>query len=128
MLNETPLAQVYRSCMEAVNDAEYCAKVIDVVIDSAKRVYSYVPEGRTKPKIYVLLAPDVDYVAGVLVDKDKKSVIILLRAPRHAVSLLYERNKDGWFTLKSATVSNNELAALMNGPFKLSDNSEGDGL
>jgi len=123
------LAYVYKMCMNAVHDTEYCATLVEILLEvSTKRVFSYVPEGRPKPRFHLVLPSDVDYMANIMVDKTKKSVIIMLVAPHHAVALIYERGKDGNATLKSATVSSVEVAALMNGPFRLNEKSEVGGL
>jgi len=116
MHEPSPTSEVYRSCMKSLNDGEYCASVVDAVLESAKRIYSYTPKGRTKPRLHLVLPPFVDYVVNVFVDQDKRSVAVTLRAPNHLVILVYERTGDGGIALKSATVNNLELAALWNSP------------
>jgi len=119
MREPSPTSEVYRSCMKSLNDGEYCASVVDAVLESAKRIYSYTPKGRTKPRYYLVLPPFVDYVVNVFVDQDKRSVAVTLRAPNHLVILLYERTGDGGIALKRATVNNLELVALLNSPLDL---------
>jgi hypothetical protein len=104
--------------MKSLNDGEYCASVVDAVLDASKRIYSYTPKGRTKPQFYLVLPPFVDYMVNVLVDQDKRSVAVTLRAPNHSVLLIYERTGNGGIALKSATVHNLELAALLNSPLE----------
>jgi len=117
MAKEGTLVHVYKTCVDTLSDAEYCSALVEVVLELyTRRVFSYVPKGRDKPKHYLMLPHDVDYTAGILVDTTKNSFIIVLQAPRHAVSLVYERNKDGGFTLTRATVSNPEFVAMTNGP------------
>jgi len=130
MTNSGLILKLYRSCMDAMHDVEYCTKVIEVVIDVAgKQVFTYLPEGRTKPRFHVVLPrSDVDYTAGVLVGTDKKSVIVVLLAPHHIVWLHYEFREDGKHVLKSATIYTLEVAALMNGPLKQPKDSEEAGL
>jgi len=118
MREPSPTSEVYRSCMKSLNDGEYCASVVDAVLESAKRIYSYTPKGRTKPRFHLVLPPFVDYVVNVWVDQDKRSVVVTLRARNHSVLLVYERTSDGGITLKSATVHNLELAALLNSPLE----------
>jgi hypothetical protein len=122
------IAKTYKECMDAVHDSEYCAALIGAILEvSARRVFGYVPEGRTKPK-FILVLPSDDYTVGIWVDVTKKSAIIRLKAPRHAVNLLYERGEDGGFVLKSAEVLTMEVMASMNGPPKPPGMSEGGGL
>jgi len=125
MAREGALVHVYKACMDMLGDAEYCTSLVEVILDIyTRRVFSYVPKGRSKPKFHLVLPHDVDYTAGILVDKLKNSVVLILQAPRHAVSLVYERNKDGGFTLMRATVSNPEFAAMTNGPLMSKEGGE----
>jgi hypothetical protein len=114
--NESPIVKLYRECMATVNDVDYCVKVIDIVVHVAnKRVFTSMPEGRNKPRFHLMLPPDVDYSAGILVDKDKKSVIVMLRAPHHSAGLLFELT-DGGYRLKTTSIITLETMALLNGP------------
>ena len=125
MAEDFGLVHVYKSCMDTLGDVEYCARLVDIILElSSKRAFSYVSKRRPRTKFYLVL-PRIDYSAGILVDKTKKSVVVMLYAPRHAVSLVYERNQDGGFTLTRATVSNPEYAAMTNGPLM---SGEGGGL
>jgi len=129
MAKEGTLVHVYKTCMDSLNDAEYCSALMEVVLELyTRRVFSYTPMGRDKPIFHLALPHNVDYTAGILVDLTKKSVVILLHAPHHVVHLKYERNEDGRFAFKNALVSNLEVVAAMNGPLKLSDKLEGGGL
>lgn len=129
MAKEGALVHVYKTCMDSLNDAEYCSALMEVVLELyTRRVFSYTPMGRDKPIFHLALPHNVDYTAGILVDLTKKSVVILLHAPHHVVHLKYERNEGGRFVFKNALVSNLEVAAAMNGPFKLPDKLEGGGL
>jgi len=126
MAREGALVHVYKTCMDTLGDAEYCTSLVEVILDLyTRRVFSYEPKGRAKPKFHLVLPRDVDYTAGILVDTTKKSAVVLLHAPHHVVHLKYERNEDGRFTLKGAWASNLEVVAAMNGPLKLSDKLEG---
>jgi len=133
----TSASKVYRWCMEATRDAEYCADVKNVVAQIAStRAFSYDhPSG--KPR-FLLLLPSIIYVdmasegghgsllfaakaayaTRVLIDDLKRGIIVTLEAPSHAVSLMYERHNNK-LTLKKTAVSNVEIAALMNGPLNL---------
>jgi len=134
----TSASKVYRWCMEATGgDAQYCADVKEVVAQVAStRAFSYAhPSGKPRfllflpSTIYVdvleseevhdslLLAARAAYAAKILLDEERRGVIVTLQAPSHAISLLYERRDK--LTLKKAVVSNVEIAALMNGPLKL---------
>jgi hypothetical protein len=116
--NAATVVEIYRSCMDALNDAEYCANVVDAVLQSARKVYTY---GSSKPRLQLVLSSDIDYAANILVDKTKKSVIVMLRAPNHLVYLLYEAGQDGKFVLRRADVSNMEMLALTNPPLRPSN-------
>jgi hypothetical protein len=112
-----PVSDVYRSCMNAVGDAEYCAGVVDAVLQTVlTRVYNYVSEGRKKPIFYLVLANNIDYVTNPWVDLNKKSVAVVLRAPNHSISLVYQKDDGGRFVLRRAAVSNLEYMAMLNGP------------
>jgi len=117
MSEYTPATDVYRSCMDALGDAEYCAGVVDAVLQAAlSRVYRYVPEGRKRPVFFLVLANKIDYKIGPWVDEAKESVAVELRAPNHSISLLYKRDSRGRFVLSSAAVSILEYMAMLNGP------------
>jgi hypothetical protein len=127
MAKEGTLVHVYKTCINTLGDAEYCASLVEVVLElSTRRVFSYT-RGRDKPRFYLVLPRNVDYTAGILVDSAKKSAVIMLRAPHHMVHLTYERNAGERFVFKNALVFNMEVAAAMNGPIKLSDKLEGGG-
>jgi len=116
-----PATDVYRSCMNALGDAEYCAGVVDAVLQTVlTRVYSYAPEGRKRPVFYLALVNDIDYVTNPWVDLNKKSVAVVLRGPNHSISLVYERDDSGRFVLRRAAVSNLEYMAMLNGPLNQS--------
>jgi len=108
---------VYRSCMNVIADGEYCAGVVDAVLQSAlSRVHKYVPEDRKKPVFLLVLANNIDYNIGPWVDETKESVAVQLRGPNHSISLLYKRDDRGRFILRSAAVSILEYMAMLNGP------------
>jgi len=131
------ISDVYHRCMEAAGDAEYCAEVKEVVAElAATRAFSYAhPSGKPRfllilpSTIYVdvlseeahgallLFAAKATYAAKILLDEERRGIIVTLQAPSHTVALLYERQ--GKLTLKKVTVSNVEIAALMNGPLNL---------
>jgi hypothetical protein len=103
--------------MNAIGDAEYCAGVVDAVLQAAlTRVHRYVPEGRKKPVFYIALVNNIDYAASPWVDQTKKSVAVVLRGPNHLIFLIYQRDDDGRFVLRRAAVSNLEYMAMFNGP------------
>jgi hypothetical protein len=105
--------------MNALGDAEYCAGVVDAVLQAAlSRVHKYVPEGRKRPVFYLVLANKIDYAISPWVDETKESVAVELRGPNHSVSLLFERDDRGRFVLRSAAVSIMEYMAMLNGPLK----------
>jgi hypothetical protein len=128
MLNRDKVKEIFGECMDMVGDVDYCASLVDVIIHTAfRRVFKYSARGRSRPVFYLALPHDVDYKVGILTDKTKKTFIILLHAPLHAVSLIYEREGDGRFALRRAAVSNMEYAAIMNGPLGLTSEYEGGG-
>ncbi len=134
------ISDVYEWCMEVTDgDAEYCADVKDIAAHvAATRVFSYIhnnikfllvlpdiiyiskviDEGDTT----VLIAVKATYAAKILLDEQKKGIAVLLKAPNHIVTLVYERfsYEKGKIALKKAIVTNRELSALINGPLKLS--------
>jgi len=131
---------VYQWCMEATGgDAEYCADVKNVAAQvSSTRAFSYTQGGTgfllLLPKtIYIAKVIDEDeegvavmlvavkaaYDAKILLDDQKKAIAVILQAPNHMVSLIYERGM-GKPTLKKTVITNRELSALINGPLKLS--------
>jgi hypothetical protein len=117
------LADIYRECMYGVNDAVYCAGVVEAVVHaSSTMIYTTTPEGRTKPRFHVM-RPSSDYVVNIFVDKNKESVIIMLRGRGHSIDLLYKREGDR-FVLKKAVISSIETIALMNGPLNLSKSKD----
>jgi hypothetical protein len=102
--------------MQALNDAEYCSGVVDAVVQTlSSRVYSYVPEGRGKPRWHLVLS-NVDYVLGVFVDENKQSVVTVLRAENHMVYLIYKKNSDRRFVLRNTLVHTIQNEAMLNGP------------
>jgi hypothetical protein len=132
------ISGVYHWCMEATGgDAEYCADVKDVAAQvAATRVFSHVHNNIR----FLLVLPDVifsklideedtvvlfaartTYAAKILIDEQKKGIAVLLEAPNHIVTLIYERKKEGKPILKKTMVTNHELSALINSPFKLSE-------
>jgi hypothetical protein len=103
--------------MQSLNDGEYCSGVVDAVVQTlSSRVYSYVSEGRKKPRWYLVLSPKVDYVLGMFVDENKQSVVLVLRADNHMVYLIYKKNSDGRFVLRNALVHTIQNEAMLNGP------------
>jgi len=121
MPERNPVTDVYRSCMNALGDAEYCAGVVDAVLQTVlTRVYSYVSEGRKRPVFYLALVNNIDYVTNPWVDLNKKSVAVVLRGPNHSISLVYERDDSGRFVLRRVAVSNLEYMAMLNGPLNRS--------
>jgi hypothetical protein len=103
--------------MNALGDAEYCAGVVDAVLQAVlTRVHNYVPEGQKRPIFYVVLANNIDYAISPWVDQTKQSVVVVLRGPNHSISLAYERDDGGRFVLRRAAVSNLEYMAMLNGP------------
>jgi len=117
-MSESPVSQVYRSCIQTLGDAEYCSSVVDAVIQAlTTRIYSYPSQGHAKTKFFLVLSPDVEYTTSVLVDADKRAVVLWLRAPNHSVSLVFGRSSDGSkAVLSGALVHNLELIALQNPP------------
>jgi hypothetical protein len=122
------VSDVYRSCMQALNDGEYCAGVVDAVVNTlSNRVFRYVPEGREKPIRFLVLSPKVDYVQGIFVDESKQTVVTMLRAVNHAVYFVYKKDSGGRFVLRSALVHTIQNEAMLNGPLIPKDAlSEGD--
>jgi len=117
MPERNPVADVYRSCMDVLGDGEYCAGVVDAVLQAAlSRVHGYMPEGRKRPKFYLVLANDIDYVTNPWVDQTKQSVVVVLRGPNHSISLAYEKDSGGQFVLRRVAISNLEYLAMLNGP------------
>jgi hypothetical protein len=103
--------------MQALNDAEYCSGVVDVIVQTlSSRVYSYVPEGRGKPRWHLVLPLKVDYVLGTFVDENKQAVVLVLRAENHMVYLIYKKNSDGRFILSNTMVHTIQHEAMLNGP------------
>jgi hypothetical protein len=112
--------------MEQTNDAEYCADVIDVVTQVAStRVFSHMHKNTrfflllpdviyiSKPideETTVLLAVKASYAARVLLDgEQKKGIAVLLEAPSHVVTLIYEREGGKNILLKKTMVTNRQL-------------------
>jgi hypothetical protein len=122
------VSDVYRSCMQALNDGEYCSGVVDAVVHTlTNRVFRYVPEGRKRPIRYLVLSPNVEYVQGTYVDENKQSVVTTLRAENHMVYLIYKKDSDGRFVLRNALVHTIQNEAMLNGPLIPKDAlSEGD--
>jgi len=117
MPERNPVTDVYRSCMDVLGDAEYCAGVVDAVLQAAlSRVHKYVSEGRKRPVFYLVLANSIDYATNPWVDQTKQSVAVVLRGPNHSISLLYERDDGGGFVLRRVAISNLEYMAMLNGP------------
>ena len=135
------ISAVYQWCMEATGgDAGYCADVKNVAAQvSSTRLFSYTHGNTTfhllLPKtIYVaqvideseegvavmLFAVKAAYDAKILLDDQKKGIAVMLQAPNHIVSLIYERGM-GKPTLRRTIFTNRELSALINGPLKLSE-------
>jgi hypothetical protein len=111
--------------MEQTNDAEYCADVIDVVTQVAStRVFNHIHKNTrfflvlpdvmyiSKPideETTVLLAVKASYAARVVLDgEQKKGIAVLLEAPNHVVTLVYER-EGGKPVLKKTMVTNRQL-------------------
>jgi hypothetical protein len=125
MYERNPVSDVYRSCMNALGDAEYCAGVVDAVLQAAlSRVHRYAPKGRKKPIFYIVLANNIDYATSPWVDQTKGLVAVVLRGPNHSISLVYEKDDDGRFVLSRAAVSNLEYMAMLNGPLNQLSTSE----
>jgi hypothetical protein len=111
--------------VEQTNDAEYCADVIDVVAQVAStRVFSHTHKNTrfflllpdvmyiSKPideETTVLLAVKASYAARVLLDEQKKGISVLLEAPNHVVTLIYEREGGKNVLLKKTMVTNRQL-------------------
>ncbi|MFZ8809514.1 MAG: hypothetical protein ACO2PN_15595 [Pyrobaculum sp.] len=133
------ISAVYQWCMEATGgDAEYCADVKHVAAQATStRLFSYTHGNTTfhllLPKtIYVaqvidedeegdtvmLIATKAAYDAKMLLDDQKKAIAVMLQAPNHVVSIVYERGM-GKPTLRRTIFTNRELSALINGPLKL---------
>jgi len=133
------ISAVYQWCMEATGgDAGYCADVKHVAAQATSmRAFSYTQGGTgfllLLPKtIYIakvideseegvavmLVATKAAYDAKILLDDQKKAIAVMLQAPNHVVSLIYERGM-GKPTLKKTIITNLELTALINGPLKL---------
>jgi type IV secretory pathway VirB6-like protein len=110
----TKISNVYRWCMERLNDGEYCANVVDAVIQ-ATRSRLFQRASRRGTVLQLLLLYDGGYEYDVLLDKDKRRVAVLLNAPTHTVALLYETDKG--VVLKDIAISKLEFVAMMNGPF-----------
>jgi len=120
MESKYTVSDVLESCINMTGDVKYCANIVDAVLYVAsRRIFSYTPKGQPRPKFYLALSDDVDYKAGILTDKEKKSFIIVLYGPSHTVSLVYERGVDGRFALSHMVVSNQEYVAMLNGPLVL---------
>jgi hypothetical protein len=103
--------------MNALGDAEYCAGVVDAVLQTVlTRVYRYVSKGRQRPIFFLALVNNIDYATKPWVDINKKSVAVVLRGPNHSISLIYQRDDGGRFVLRRAAVSNLEYIAMLNGP------------
>jgi len=128
------ISGVYHWCMEATGgDAEYCADVKNVAAEvAATRVFR---RNNTKfllalpdviyisklidEEVTVLFAVKAAYAARVVIDEQKKEIAVLLEAPNHTVTLVYEREQRGGKpVLKKTIVINREIAALINGPLK----------
>lgn len=121
MPNELRIASgvgdLYRECMAALNDAEYCSGVVDALIYTlSRRLYSYVSEDGGKPVKHLVLSPKVDYVVGTYVDRNKETVVFALRAKNHTAYLVYKKNSDGRFVLRSALAHTVQNEAMLNGP------------
>jgi hypothetical protein len=113
------LAEIYRSCMKSLNDAEYCAGVVDTVVDAASRwIYSYASEGRINPMFrFHIIRTHSDYQVKIFVDSKKESLILKLDGLGHSIHLYYER-EGGKFVLKRGGIVSLETIALMNGYFE----------
>jgi hypothetical protein len=113
------LADVYRSCMRSINNAEYCAGVVDAVVDAASRwIYTYASEGDSKPRFrFHIIRTHSNYEVKIYVDAMKESLILVLNGLGHSIHLYYER-RDGRFVLKRGGIVSLETIALMNGYFE----------
>jgi hypothetical protein len=109
--------------MEQTSDAEYCADVIDVVAQvAASRVFSHIHKNtrfflllpdviyisKSIGEVAVLFAVKASYAARVVFDQQKKGIAVLLEAPNHVVTLVYER-EGGKPVLKKTMVTNRQL-------------------
>jgi hypothetical protein len=113
------ISDVIEDCMYMTGDVNICAGIAGALLYvSTRRVFSYTPRGRPKPKFYLALPDDVDYRVDLLTDREYKLFAVVLRGPYHAVSLVYEREQDGRFVLSRTAVSNQEYAAMINGPIR----------
>jgi hypothetical protein len=111
------LADIYNSCMRSLNDVEYCAGVVEAVVDAASRwIYTSVPEGRARPRFHIIRSHG-EYGIDVYVDRNKEGVIVILDGPGHAIHLFYKRD-GGKFVVKSGLISNLGVIAMMNGHFE----------
>jgi hypothetical protein len=105
------LTDVYNSCMRSLGDAEYCAGVVESVVDAASRwIYTYVPEDRARPRFHIIRTHS-DYVVKIYVDPNKKSLVLVLEGLRHSIQLSYKK-EDGRFVLKSGMIVSLETNAL----------------
>jgi hypothetical protein len=111
------LADIYNSCMRSLNDAEYCAGVVEAVVDAASRwVYTSVPEGRARPRFHIIRTHS-DYRIEVYVDKNKEGIIVILDGPGHAIHLFYKREGDK-FVFRRGVIYTLGLTAMLNGHFE----------
>jgi hypothetical protein len=114
------LVDVYNSCMTVLNDAEYCMGVVEAVIDAAsKRVYTYVPEGRTKPRFHIIRTHS-DYYVKIYVDATKESVVLVLDGFGHMIQLYYKvyKGEGRRVVLENGGIVSLETMAMLNGYFE----------
>jgi len=115
------LAEIYRSCMRSLNDIEYCAGVVDTVVDAASRwiyTYTHASGDRNRPTFrFHIIRTHSDYTVKIFVDAKKESLILVLDGLGHSIHLYYER-EGGKFVLKRGGIASLETIALMNGYFE----------
>jgi hypothetical protein len=107
---ERDIGELYLDCVIMTRDGDYCGKVVRLAKEAKRRRFTY----GVRPKLHLVL-PDVEYRIGVIVDRNKRQIIITMIHANHAVFLHYVRD-GGDYVLKWVDVLNVDVAAMYNGP------------
>ena len=99
----------YQSCVEYVNDKEYCKKAVALLAEAQVRLqYDYGGKVRLRAVL-----PHAKHNYAMATDKGRRFIVIFIDGGAYTAVLLYER-RGGDFALKTVDWITTELKALKN--------------
>jgi hypothetical protein len=112
MASREKIEDMYRSCMEATGDRDYCSRLVELIYELEwRRDFTY----GDRPRLHLRL-PDVAYDVFVAASREKKGAVIFLAHETHVAMLIYDRGADGRFVLRSAELVTVETEAMRDLP------------